>query len=312
MKFITAAAGCFAFMMTACNSVDFKKTKGGMPYKLYASKSGKKVEPGNFVKLHINQKIKDSLTFSSYKTMPIYIPVSPNGNTYDFTEILPSLKQGDSLYTVQVMDSFIKRNPQMIPPQYKKGDKIETFLKVVDVFKTQEEYQRDYTREAGTAFDRDSLIQDQLKRDIAGINNYLSANRIIAQKTGRGTYVQVIKPGTGAQVQEEKYVAVNFTGTTFDGKVFDTNTDPKKGPMEPMVFQVGVSNIVRGFDEGVRLLKEGGRAKVFIPSMLAYGAKGEEGVIPPFSNLIFDIEVVQVSDQPIQMKQPQQPAAPRN
>lgn len=309
MKVTIAAAWCFALIITACNSVDFKKTKGGMPYKLFESKSGKKVEQGNFVKVHVTQKIKDSVTFSSYNTMPLYIPVSPGGNPYDFTEVLPTMKQGDSLYTVQVMDTFIARNPQMIPPQFKKGDKIETHIKILDVFKTQEEYQRDEAREKNTAFERDTTIQNQLQRDLAGINSYLSANKVNAQKTGRGTYVQILRPGTGAEVKEGKYVSVNYTGSTFAGKVFDSNTDPAKGHVEPLIFQVGAPGMIRGFDEGIRTLKEGGKARIFIPSTLAYGPQSPSPDIKPYENLIFDIEVMKVSDQPIQQ---QAPAAPRN
>ena len=125
MKFthVIGAVGV-ALALGACNNVDFKKSKGGMPYKVFASKSGTEIEPGNFIKIHLVQKIKDSVRFSTHTTMPLYIPVS-EGQPYDFTEVLPELKEGDSLFTVQVMDTFIARNPQAIPPEFQKGDKIE-------------------------------------------------------------------------------------------------------------------------------------------------------------------------------------------
>lgn len=301
----------FALLIGACNSVDFKKTKGGMPYKLYASKSGQEVDPGNFVKVHITQKIKDSVTFNSYTTTPLYIPVTPTGNPYDFTEVLPSLKQGDSLYTVQVMDTFIARNPQMIPPQFKKGDKIETTVKILQVFKTQDEVMKDEAAERNTAFDRDTTIQNQLGRDVALINNYLTQGNISAQKTGKGTYVQILNPGTGAQATEGKYVSLKYKGQTFEGKVFDTNMDASKGHTEPLVFQVGAPGMIRGFDEGIRSLREGAKARIFIPSVLAYGAQSPSPDIKPNENLIFDIEVLKVSDQPIQQAPPAPPVGAR-
>jgi FKBP-type peptidyl-prolyl cis-trans isomerase FkpA len=302
-----AGAVCFALALGACNNVDFKKSKGGLPYKVYESKSGEKIEPGNFVKVNIVQKIKDSVTFNSYTSMPLYIPVTAAGNPYDFTEVLPSLKKGDSLYTVQVMDTFIARNPQMIPPQFKKGDKIETTIKILDVFKSQQASQMDEAKERNSAFDKDTSVQNQLKRDDAALTSYFSKNNIQAQKSGKGTYVQVLTPGTGQQATEGKYVSVKYKGQTFEGKVFDTNMDASKGHTEPLVFQVGAPGMIKGFDEGIRALKEGSKARLFIPSILAYGPQSPSPDIKPFENLIFDIEVLKVSDQPIQ----QAPAMPR-
>jgi FKBP-type peptidyl-prolyl cis-trans isomerase FkpA len=281
-----AGALCFALVLGACNNVDFKKTKGGMPYKVYASKSGAEIEPGNFVKVHLIQKIKDSVTYNTNtdSTMPLYMPVSPTGNPYDFSEVLPSLKVGDSLYTVQVMDTFIARNPQMIPPQFKKGDKIETSIKILQVYKTQEEVQQDEAKERNMAFDRDKNVQEQLQKDLAILSNYLSQNGIQAQKTGKGTHVQILEPGNGMQAAEGKYVSLKYSHT------------------EPLVFQVGAPGMIRGFDEGVRILKEGAKAKIYIPSVLAYGPQSPSPEIKPYENLIFDIEVLKVSDQPLQQQ----------
>jgi FKBP-type peptidyl-prolyl cis-trans isomerase len=309
MKGINVAiAGCFALLISACGNVDFKKTKGGMPYKVFSGKGSKEVDSGNIVKVLILQKIKDSVTYSSYKTgMPFYIPVTAAGNPYDFTEVLPSLKQGDSLYTVQVMDTFIARAPQQIPPMYKKGDKIETSVKIVDVFKSQEEAQQDEAKERSIAFERDTAVQNQLVKDNQLITSHLTANNINAQRTGKGTYVQIITPGTGAQVDSGKFVSLKYTGSTFEGKVFDTNRDASKGHTEPLVFQVGGPGMIRGLDEGIRVLKEGGKCKMFIPSMLAYGPQPPSPELKPYENLIFDIDVLQVSDQPIQQQMPQMP-----
>ena len=123
-----------AGFVSSCNNVDFKKTKGGMPYKLFASKSGEKIQEGYFVKLSYEQKLNDSVLFTTHGKFPVYIPVNATNATYDVFEVLPTMKKGDSLYAVQLMDTFIARNPSNIPPTFKKGDKIITKLRVVDVF----------------------------------------------------------------------------------------------------------------------------------------------------------------------------------
>jgi FKBP-type peptidyl-prolyl cis-trans isomerase len=282
----------------SCNNVDFKKTKGGMPYKLYESKSGAKVAPGKFVKVNIEQKVKDSVVFTSFNSLPIYFPVQPSSQPYDISEVFTTLKEGDSVYAEQLMDTFIKKNPMILQQtKFKNGDKITTKLKVIKVFNTAEEARKDEEGER----------MAYVKKEEVDVKNYLSKNNIgNTQRTGSGAYVQVLNAGNAPQVVPGKYVTVMYKGQTFGGKVFDSNMDPSFGHTEPMGFTVGVGQMIKGFDEGVQLLSKGGKAKMFIPSMLAYGPQPPSPEIKPFENLIFDVEVVDVLD-----KAPAQPAMPQ-
>src|SRR5689334_12006203 len=90
-----------AIIVSSCNSVDFKKTKSGLAYKLFPSSSGTKAVPGGFLKVNLIYKLRDSVLQSTYNTMPTYLPVpdtSQPGRPYDLTEITPLLKKGDSVY----------------------------------------------------------------------------------------------------------------------------------------------------------------------------------------------------------------------
>jgi FKBP-type peptidyl-prolyl cis-trans isomerase len=287
---IFMAAG-FAILAASCNSVDFKKTKGGMPYKLFASKNGKKVEIGKFVKMQVMQKVKDSVVFTSYTGLPIYFQVNPTppNQTYDVAEIFTMLKEGDSVYAEQLMDTFIKRNPTITQQtKYRNGDKIITTVKVLKVFETAEAYQKDEADER-TAF---------VKKEEVSIKDYLSKNKITnAQRTANGTYVQVLSEGTGAPVTSGKYVTAMYTGKTFGGTTFDSNMDAKFGHTEPLGFTVGAGQMIRGIDEGIQLLKEGSKAIIYIPSMLGYGPQPPSPDIKPFEHLMFNIEVLKVSDK---------------
>lgn len=274
--------------LSACNKVDFKKTKGGMAYKHFTSKNGKKAAQGGFLKAHITQSIKDSVVFSSYNSIPVYIPFTAQSQPYDISEVLPLLKGGDSVYAVQVMDTFIKRDPAITQKSpYKNGDKIVTTIKVVDVLSDAQAKAADEQKE-NLAF---------LGKEDATVRNYLSKNKINAQKTGAGTYVEILAPGTGAQADSGKYVSVMYKGSTFRGNVFDSNMDASFGHTEPMGFPVGTGSMIPGFDQGVRLLKEGGKGRFYIPSSLGYGAQSPSPAIKPFENLIFEVEVVDVADK---------------
>jgi FKBP-type peptidyl-prolyl cis-trans isomerase len=299
---------CAAVLISSCNSVDFKKTKGGMPYKLFASKSGTKAEPGNYIKVNEIVKVNDSLIFSSYTTAPRYYPVTAAGNPYDLSEIYAQLKTGDSVYAEQAMDTFIKQNPAILQQtSFKNGDKLIHTIKVVEVFKSAELAQADEMKESSAAFDRDPKVQEQLQKDEKAITDYLAKNNITAQKVGKGTYVQILQEGTGPAIKTGDFVMINYKGLTMNGVEFDTNIDPKAGRKDPMPYQIGVQPVIKGFEEGIGTLKEGSKARLFIPSILAYGAQPPTPKIQPFENLIFEIDVVDVTNTPPAQPNPPMP-----
>ncbi|MBK8821969.1 MAG: FKBP-type peptidyl-prolyl cis-trans isomerase [Anaerolineales bacterium] len=107
-------------------------------------------------------------------------------------------------------------------------------------------------------------------------------------KTASGLeYVEVLA-GTGAQAKAGDTVRVHYTGKFPDGKVFDSSVS--RG--EPLEFPLGKGRVIRGWDEGIALMKVGGKATLTIPPQLAYGESGAGGVIPPNATLIFDVELV--------------------
>src|SRR5437899_7610946 len=97
---------------------------------------------------------------------------------------------------------------------------------------------------------------------------------------------------------------VRYTGSNFSGEVFDTNNKPG-APLAP--FQVGVGGTIRGFDDGIRQLSKGAKARIFIPSALGYGPNGAPPRVKPNENLIFDVEVADITDTP---PAPQMPTRP--
>ena len=103
--------------------------------------------------------------------------------------------------------------------------------------------------------------------------------------TESGLQYQIIEEGKGKSPTPNDVVRVKYKGTTIDGQVFDEQTDPISFPL---------SSIIPGWTEGLQLMKEGGKAKLFIPADLAYGELGAGDLIKPNSTLVFDIELVEV------------------
>jgi len=106
--------------------------------------------------------------------------------------------------------------------------------------------------------------------------------------TPSGLQYKIITQGTGATPDPEDIVKVNYTGTTTDGNKFDSSYD--RG--EPARFRV--SNVIRGWVEGLQLMQEGTTMMLYIPYDLAYGERGAGNIIKPFENLIFEVELIEV------------------
>jgi peptidylprolyl isomerase len=103
-----------------------------------------------------------------------------------------------------------------------------------------------------------------------------------------------MKVGTGPQPKSGQYVKVHYIGTLKDGSEFDASYKRN----QPFEFAIGQGQVIPGWDEGVMTMKVGGRSKLTIPYNLAYGEEGRPPVIPPKADLIFDIELLGVSDTP--------------
>ena len=103
-------------------------------------------------------------------------------------------------------------------------------------------------------------------------------------------YIELVE-GAGPEAATGRKVTVHYTGWLTDGTKFDSSRD--RG--QPFTFGLGAGQVIRGWDEGVRGMKVGGRRKLVIPPGLGYGARGAGGVIPPDATLVFTVELLQVA-----------------
>jgi FKBP-type peptidyl-prolyl cis-trans isomerase len=104
-----------------------------------------------------------------------------------------------------------------------------------------------------------------------------------------GIQYEVLKKGSGAQPERSDCVSVNYSGSLIDGKVFD-----KSEPGQPASFPAGA--LIPGWVEALQMMHEGDKWRLVVPAGLAYGRKGAgSGVIPPDQTLIFEVELLKVS-----------------
>lgn len=96
--------------------------------------------------------------------------------------------------------------------------------------------------------------------------------------------------GSGKMAEPGMNVSVHYTGWLTDGTKFDSSLDRNQA----FQFQLGAGMVIRGWDEGVKGMRIGGKRKLTIPSDMGYGAQGAGGVIPPNATLVFDVELLDV------------------
>ena len=135
------------------------------------------------------------------------------------------------------------------------------------------------------------FAQDQKTTDDQILKEYFTKNHIKATKTASGLYYVITKKGTGANAKKGQTVSMSYLGKFLDGKKFDGNVDDNFKNLRPLQFQLGVGQVVPGWDEGIQLLNPGTRATLYLPSGIGYGPGGR-GPIPPNTIMMFDVELL--------------------
>jgi FKBP-type peptidyl-prolyl cis-trans isomerase FkpA len=293
-KIILAVSAVFAF--AACN-INYDKTPSGLVYKTFSGKGGEKLQVGNIVKYNVefvltDRKDKKDSVLNPNVSIPNYIQVDTGKRyEYSFVEVMPKLSAGDSAVVVLSVDSLKKRNQIEYNETFVKGSSIKCNLKILKAFKVQKDAVADYQKE----------IETENKRETKSVEDYMAQKGIKGSiKTKSGAYVAVENPGDQTMKADSGKVAtIRYKGyLQSNGKVFDTNFDTSKGHAQPYPVTVGAHGVIPAWEEALPYFGKGGSGKILVPAFLGYGAQGRPPDIAPYSNIIFDIQVLDVTVAP--------------
>jgi len=291
-------------LLASCNQ--YQKTPTGLAYKITSSGSSKaKLKNGQFVKFNVEYKIppKDSVLTSSYGHIPAYMVIdSSRPSKHSFLEIINQCAVGDKIEFVMNVDTL--KNLGMIEYNniFHAKDLIKGRVEILKTFANQQEAEADIQkeREAETA------------REIKEVQELAAKKGAKTVATPSGAQVEIINAGDAVKADTGKMVQVMYKGMFLNGKEFDSNmgkNNPNNQPLSVLVGSVGGQNsVIKGMDEGLRFFGKGGKGKLYIPAMLAYGDRGSPPVIPGYATLIFEVEIVDVATPaPKPAAAPQQP-----
>ena len=282
------------FVSVSCSGQ--KETDSGITYEIITKGSGEVPEDGGKWTLNMAYYKEDGeklfSTADQGGAMPMEYRAAMLTQNASFEECFSLLSEGDSAVFYVSADSLFKNSyRQPTPPEFQ-GTTIKLAISVEEIF-SMEEYEL-------------KLIDDSkelLAEEKSTIEAYLEQEGIVAEETESGLYYQIIEQGDGAIPEVGQKVFVNYTGALLDGTVFDTSIeeDAKEAgiynagrPYNPIDFALGKGRVIRGWDIGIGLLQVGTKAKLIIPSPLAYGERGSGAVIKPNSILVFDVELVEI------------------
>jgi FKBP-type peptidyl-prolyl cis-trans isomerase len=277
-KIVFVIVGCLVFAACGNKYKGFKKTGSGLYYRFFTENATRYV-PQNDDIIYLEMSIRteeDSVVES--KQMPVAMRPWFSGNFY---EALSLMHEGDSAEFIINAKKYYELYPYMQIPDFVKDDKTMLWLSIrIDSVHSWEKFKK---------ADEEAKLQAKLQAEQKAIADYLEKNNITTAPQESGLYYIVTKEGKGNKPVQGQTVLVHYTGKLLDGTVFDSSRE--RG--EPLPFQLGTGSVIKGWDEGISLMKKGGKALLLIPSHLAYG-EGSVGSIPPNSPLFFEVELVDI------------------
>ena len=285
LSFVAFAISAVILTFAACGEKKFRgftKTKTGLYYKITTKNAeGKVPQEGDILYLEVSVESDfDSLyTFPPQKDVQRLEPSKFNG---DINEAYSLLKEGEEgEFYIQADSFFLYFTMMEMPSTVKPEDKLLFKIKLERV-QTMEEYEREY----------EEMLEAKKEEEKTLLATYIAEQKITVPPTESGLYYIETLKGKGVKAENGKQVTIHWVGKLLDGMVFNSTIVREK----PTTFILGDENIPLGITEGLLLMKEGGKATLITPSALAFGEGG--GGFPPFTTIVFDIELVKVEKAP--------------
>lgn len=282
--YLVAMSLLLSAMVISCGQKNpfpgYTPTGTGLYYKQIVKGDGEALKMNDVIKMDLAYYINDSLLFTTNVfPEPAYDLIRESIFQGDIYEGFRLMHVGDSMsFMISADSAFLKQfRAHEMPSYIKPGSFLRWEVRVDDAM-TEEEFQQ-------MKMDEMATLQQQADAELAA---YLEENNIKAEPQESGLIYVSTKKGKGPKPGYKQMVKVHYTGRLLDGTVFDSSVE--RG--EPIEFQLGVGQVIPGWDEGIALMSKGEKGILYIPSNLAYGSRQAGELIKPYSNLVFEVELV--------------------
>jgi peptidylprolyl isomerase len=279
---ITLTLLSITLLITSCSNSNFKTTDSGLIYRLVKENpDSSKLKAGDVVALNIKYTNEKGITLFDSNDIPNYkMIVKKPKYKASIDEGIIMMHVGDSaIFKVDAANFYmLSLKYKELPDEVKNGGNLIFYVKILKKVSSAE-----------LKKEKEKLLKNSKKHEEQLLSDYLYKENITQKPTPSGMYYIEKKEGNGKKPKNGDKIIVHYTGKFINGEIFDSSIKSGK----PLTYIVGTKGFIPGWNEGISHMKEGGEAKFIIPSHLAYGSK-KQGPIPPYSTLIFEVELIKV------------------
>lgn len=289
-------AGMIAiFLSCSGEHPGYKKTKSGIYYKYhFENAEGKQAELGDMLNMQMIYRTEDSVLFSTIENQqPMTLPMMERQADGDIYEALGLLKVGDSATFILDADTFFLKTAgmQQLPPFIEPESKLYFDVKLNSA-RSETEIEEERQQQMDT---REALEPQELAA-------YLEENNITVAPTESGIYIIEKEKGSGPVVKEGDRIKAHFNIATVSGIQLYNSIEAG----EPLSVEIGKRFDNEGVTEALATMRKGSKATVIVPSDLAFGREGRGDMVPPYTTMVYDIEVVELTTKEEFEKQQEQ------
>jgi FKBP-type peptidyl-prolyl cis-trans isomerase len=265
-------------------------TVEGIYYTVSELGQGRKALPGDYVTVHYTGTLLNGSKFDSSKdrNSPFSFQIGTNRVIQGWEKGIPLFPVGGkgTLY----LPSSLAYGERAVGGKIPANSPLIFEIEMLDVLPAEVYMQKMQEEQARQQKEAEALAKVQVEKDKSIIAEYAAAKGLKITTTASGLSYVMEREGEGDRIKIGQRATVHYAGFLLDGTKFDASYDRN----EPFTLQVGVGQVIAGWDEGLQLLNKGAKARFFLPSTSAYGSRGAGGVIPPNAVLIFDVEVLEI------------------
>ena len=270
----------------------YQKNQNGLYYQFFTQNEGEMPQVDDLLEVNVCCMINDTtpLIPATQNMMKLQTPKFAG----DINEGLAMMHKGDSASFIVNIDSTFKYlfGQPTLPAEFKSTDVMRFEVKLNDFYPEKVYAQKFANDVKNRNAERIAKLQNDYPEETAkaakALADYLAKNNIVAEPTETGLYYVVTEAGNGEKPEVGKPVTMHYTGKLLDGTVFDSSVERN----EPFQFVLGVGQVIPGWDEGVQLMSKGEKGVLYIPYYLGYGERQAGEKIVPFSNLMFEVELI--------------------
>lgn len=274
-------------LILSCGRKDGYKESGGLLYKrIYQSADTQKVKFGDYLVMRLAYYApNDSLLFDSREIagdyrMRLAKPSYPGGGSIE--DALMSMHRGDSAsFKIDAESFFGKTRNVELPDYLQKGDLLRFEIRLIDI-----------QDESALQHERELFNQRMLQQEQGLLADYVAKNMPDIKPTTEGVYIKTIKSTSGRVPLQGQTLTIHFESLFINGELFESTYRRKK----PFSFVLGAEQAIPGLEVALAQMHQGEKVQILVPSNLAYGAQGFGKKIPPYSPLIFNVELLLISN----------------